>query len=130
MWITRACFIAALSGMLASCASSGKASTAETPNASADVLTTVGVTKPSHKPVQRTLTVSAELVPFQEIDVYAKQAGYVRELNVDYGTRVRANQVMAVLEIPELQLQVQQDDAAIQHAQDEVTRAEHDVSRV
>jgi RND family efflux transporter MFP subunit len=115
---------------VASCAGSEKASPAETPNATADVLTTVGVTKLSRKPMQRSLTVSAELVPFQEIDVYAKQAGYVKELNVDYGTRVKASQVMAVLEIPELQLQVQQDDAGIRHSQDEVTRAEHELTRV
>ena len=31
------------------------------------------------------LSISSELVPFQEIDVYAKEAGYVKELNVDYG---------------------------------------------
>ena len=115
--------------MLSSCASNEKASVTETPNGNADVLTTVGVTKAKRKPVQRTLTVSAELVPFQEIDVYAKESGYVKTLNVDYGSRVKANQVMAILEIPELQLQIEQDDAAIKHDADEVTRAEHDVSR-
>src|ERR1039458_3695512 len=41
------------------------------------------------------------LVPFQEIDVYAKESGYVKELLVDYGSRVQKGQLMAVLEIPE-----------------------------
>ena len=49
---------------------------------------------------------SSELVPFQEIDVYAKEAGYVKELNVDYGLTVQRGQVMAVLEIPELEAQL------------------------
>ena len=62
----------------------------------------VGVVKVQRKPLGRTLTLSSELVPFQEIDVYAKESGYVKQLNVDYGTRVKAGQVMAVLEIPEL----------------------------
>lgn len=75
------------------------------------------------------LTVSSELVPFQEIDVYAKEAGYVKELYVDYGTHVRKGQVMAVLEIPELEAQLQQDQAAIKARIDEVTRARNQVSQ-
>jgi RND family efflux transporter MFP subunit len=133
MRIFKTCLIAVLAGSLVSCASSEKAAV-EPANANSSVdtaaTTTVGVTKPSRKPMQRTLTMSAELVPFQEIDVYAKQAGYVRKLNVDYGSRVKANQELAVLEIPELQLQVQQDDAAIKHAGDEITREQHELARV
>src|SRR5208282_3135929 len=71
----------------------------------------VGVTKVGLKPLGQQLTVSSELVPFQEIDVYAKESGYVKNLDVDYGTHVKAGQVMAVLEIPELQLQLAEDDA-------------------
>jgi RND family efflux transporter MFP subunit len=129
--VCRFCLIIAFTGSLLSCVSSEKASAVETAKADApaDTTTSVGITKPATKPVQRTLTVSAELVPFQEIDVYAKEAGYVHDLNVDYGSRVKANEIMAVLEIPELQLQIQQDEATIKHAQDEVTRAQHDVAR-
>ena len=47
----------------------------------------VGVVKAARKTLQRTLVVSSELVPFQQIDVYAKESGFVRELNVDYGTQ-------------------------------------------
>ena len=90
----------------------------------------VGVTKVGRKPLERYLTVSSELVPFQEVDVYAKESGYVRDLVVDYGTRVKKGQVMAVLEIPELEVQLQQDDAAIRNASDQVTRAEHELNRV
>ena len=63
----------------------------------------MGVVKLGRKSLGRTLTLSSELVPFQEIDVYAKESGYVKQLNVDYGSRVQANQVLATLEIPELQ---------------------------
>src|SRR5579862_3414009 len=54
----------------------------------------IGVVKAARKAVQRTLVVSSELIPFQQIDVYAKESGFVRKLDVDYGTRVRAGQVM------------------------------------
>ncbi len=90
----------------------------------------VGVTKVTRKTLQRQLTVSSELVPFQQIDVYAKESGYVQKLDVDYGTRVKAGQVMATLEIPELEAQLRQDDAAIKSAADQVTNAEHALSRV
>jgi RND family efflux transporter MFP subunit len=90
---------------------------------------TVGVVRVEMRPLANSLTVSSELVPFQEIDVYAKEPGYVKTLNVDYGSHVRAGQVMAVLEIPELEAQLQEDQATIKARGDEVTRAQHQVSR-
>ncbi len=81
------------------------------------------------KSLGRDITLSSELVPFQEIDIYAKESGYVKKLLVDYGTHVKAGQVMAVLEIPELQEQVEQDLAEIQNASNQVTRAQHELAR-
>jgi RND family efflux transporter MFP subunit len=90
---------------------------------------TVGVTKVVKKSLGRELTLSSELVPFQEIDVYAKESGYVKDLKVDYGSRVKAGQVMAVLEIPELEAQLQEDQAEIKNATNQVTRAQHELAR-
>jgi len=81
------------------------------------------------RPVAQRLTLSSELVPFQEIDVYAKEAGYVKELNVDFGSHVHKGQIMAVLEVPELQAQLDEDRAAIRAQQDQIARAESEVSR-
>jgi RND family efflux transporter MFP subunit len=72
---------------------------------------------------------SSELVPFQEIDVYAKESGYVQKLNVDYGTHVKTGKVMATLEIPELQAQLQEDQADIKNAFNQVSRADHELKR-
>jgi RND family efflux transporter MFP subunit len=122
------CLIAAVGGVLASCSGSRNVQV-KAPGDSTSGGVSVGIVKVQRKPLERTLTVSSELVPFQEIDVYAKESGFVKQLNVDYGTRVQANQVLATLEIPELQLQVKEDDAAIKntaaqipHAQDELNR--------
>ncbi len=90
----------------------------------------VGVVKIIRKNLSRTITLSSELVPFQEIEVYAKESGYVKELNVDYGSRVQANQTLATLEIPEMQSQLKQDDAAIRNASDQIANAQNEVSRV
>jgi RND family efflux transporter MFP subunit len=78
----------------------------------------------------RYLTISAELVPFQEIDVYAKESGFVSKLLVDYGTHVEKGQLMAVLEIPELQALLQEDQASIKSVADQVTDAEHELGRI
>jgi RND family efflux transporter MFP subunit len=91
---------------------------------------TVGVVKISTKALARQLTMSSELVPFEEVDVYAKESGYIRELNVDYGSRVKKGDVLAILEIPELEAQLRQDDAAVGNATDRLTTAQHEFSRI
>src|ERR1700726_2202685 len=90
---------------------------------------TVGVTKVVKKTLGRQITLSSELVPFQEIDVYAKESGYVKNLNVDYGSRVKQGQLIATLEIPELEAQLQEDRAEIANASNQVARAQHELSR-
>jgi RND family efflux transporter MFP subunit len=90
---------------------------------------TVGVTNVVKKTLSRKITLSSELVPFQEIDVYAKESGYVQKLDVDYGTHVKAGQTMATLEIPELQAQLEQDEAEIKNAMNQVSRADHELQR-
>ena len=91
---------------------------------------TVGVIRVSRHPISRTLTLSSELVPFQEIDVFAKESGYVSRLLVDYGSRVRKGQLLAVLEIPELQMQLDQDRAISKSLSDQVTNAQHQLNRL
>ena len=90
----------------------------------------VGVVRVVKKTLQRTLVVSSELVPFQQIDVYAKESGFVQKLNVDYGTHGKAGGVMAVLEIPELQMQLDEDQADIKDAGSQVERSEQELDRV
>ena len=70
-----------------------------------------------------TLSISSEFQPYQDIDVYAKVSGYIKKLYIDYGTHVRQGQLMAVLEIPELQQEVQRDQAAVAEAREDLNRA-------
>jgi RND family efflux transporter MFP subunit len=75
------------------------------------------------------LEIASEFQPFQEVDVYAKVSGYIQKLNVDYGTHVKQGQVLAVLEIPELQQQLQQDEASVHRSEQELSRAREDLNR-
>src|SRR5579864_1626894 len=90
---------------------------------------TVGVTRVVKKTLSRQITLSSELVPFQEIDVYAKESGYVQKLNVDYGSHVKQGQVMATLEIPELLAQLHEDQAEIKNANNQINRAANELKR-
>lgn len=62
--------------------------------------------------------------------MYAKESGYVKQLLVDFGSHVSPGQLMAVLEIPELQATLQQDEAAIRSQSDQIKNAEHQLNRI
>jgi len=122
---------AAAAGVLVSCGGTGKVHAKDPGDTGASPAgVSVGVIKVIRKDVGRTLTVSSELVPFQEIDVFAKESGFVKDLNVDYGSRVQKDQVLATLEIPELQLQVKEDDAAVKNATAQIPHAQEELNRV
>ncbi|MBS1525801.1 MAG: efflux RND transporter periplasmic adaptor subunit [Bacteroidetes bacterium] len=53
-----------------------------------------------------TITVPGELIPFQEVDIYAKINSYVKKLYVDIGSQVHAGDLLATLEAPELNSQL------------------------
>jgi RND family efflux transporter MFP subunit len=118
--------LAAILTMALSSCKGGKGAVVE---ANDDAAITVGVMNVGKESLSRQITLSSELVPFQEIDVYAKESGYVQRLNVDYGTHVKRAQVMAVLEIPELEAQIDEDQAEIKNASNQVIRAQHELAR-
>lgn len=64
--------------------------------------TTVEVVTPAVGAVSRTLTQPATVQAIEEVTLYAKTAGYLRAIHVDRGDRVRAGQVVAEIESPEL----------------------------
>ena len=79
--------------------------------------------------ISNTISIAGEFLPYQEVELHAKVTGYIRKINIDIGDHVRAGQVLAVLEVPELAAQVQGADASIRHSQDEVVRAQNEVTR-
>jgi RND family efflux transporter MFP subunit len=84
----------------------------------------VAVVKVSRGDLADNLEIASEFEPFQEIDVYAKVSGYIQSLDVDWGTHVKQGQLMAVLEIPELEQQLQQDEAAVKQSQQNLEGAQ------
>ena len=89
----------------------------------------VSVAKVVTGDLAQALTLAAEFRPYQEIEVHAKVAGYVKAINVDVGDRVSAGQLLAVLEIPELRDDMATAEAGVKHSQEEVNRAQADLAR-
>jgi RND family efflux transporter MFP subunit len=90
---------------------------------------TVAVAKAAITDLSRGLVLTAEFRPYQEVDVMAKVAGYVKEIYVDVGDRVKQGQVLAVLEIPEMADDLRRAQAAVDRANSEVARAEDELRR-
>jgi RND family efflux transporter MFP subunit len=76
-----------------------------------------------------TLAIAGEFKPFQDVDVHAKVAGYIRQIYVDVGDHVKQGQILAVLEVPELAAQLAGADAAVGAAQEQIHRAQGDLQR-
>jgi len=72
---------------------------------------------------------TAELEPYYEVDVMAKEAGYIRHMLVDIGDHVKTGQLLCVLEIPELQDDIERAKADVQTATAEQSAAEQDQKR-
>lgn len=64
------------------------------------------VTRASAAPAERKLTLPATIQGYVETPVFAKIAGYLKEIRVDKGDRVCKGQILAILESPELDAQV------------------------
>ena len=75
------------------------------------------------------LTLAGAFKPFQDVDIHAKVAGYIKAIYVDVGSHVKEGQTMAVLEVPELAAELTGADAAVRRAKEEIRRAQGDVQR-
>jgi RND family efflux transporter MFP subunit len=93
---------------------------AEQPRAAAVVAATRGNLASS-------LTVAGQFQPYQQVDLHAKVSGYIRWIKVDIGDRVRQGEVLALLEVPELQNQVEGAQAEVRHSQSDITRAQSEI---
>ena len=84
---------------------------------------TVPVVKAARADLSSDLNLTAEFQPYQEVDVMAKVAGYVKSIQVDIGDRVREGQLLATLEIPEMADEATKAAASSDQADAEVTSA-------
>jgi RND family efflux transporter MFP subunit len=89
----------------------------------------VAVAKATTENLSQSLVLTAEFKPYQEVDVMAKVSGYIKEIRVDVGDRVKEGELLATLEIPEMVDDLRRSQASVKHSQAEVRRAEDEVTR-
>jgi RND family efflux transporter MFP subunit len=79
--------------------------------------------------LENDLVLTAEFIPYQEVDIMAKVAGYVKAINVDIGDHVRQNAILATLEVPEIQDDLAKAKAGEAAAEADVVTAQAAVRR-
>jgi RND family efflux transporter MFP subunit len=109
----------------ASCAKSpappaGEAGTAA-PASGAPV---VDAAKVVSQPLNASLMLPGELLPFEAVAVYPKVTGFVKTISVDRGSRVTAGEVIIKLEAPELVAQHAESESRLQTARAQLAAAQ------
>jgi RND family efflux transporter MFP subunit len=117
-------FLVAAAALASACSS--PSSTVRAEGATSRV---VSVDRVTRQDLGRTLELPAEFRPYEEVDLHAKVAGYLRAIYVDVGDHVTQGQRIADLEAPEMMQEAAQADAALKRAQVDVERARADLKR-
>lgn len=114
---------------MASSSTSPSATTAKQRQSNSALPLTVAAQFPQRRSLQKAATLTGEFRPYQQVDLHAKVSGYLRKITVDVGTQVRAGELIAQLDAPELQAEVQHALASRKRAESELTRAQAEVPR-
>jgi RND family efflux transporter MFP subunit len=89
----------------------------------------VAVARVQREDLHRDLVLSAEFRPYEEVDLHAKVAGFLKDIQVDVGDRVQAGQLIATLEIPEMVDEDAQAEATRKRSEAELVHAQGELSR-
>jgi RND family efflux transporter MFP subunit len=84
----------------------------------------VKTVRPTREHLKRATTQAAHVEPYERADLFAKVAGYLQKVHVDLGARVKKDQVLAELWVPEIEQERIQKEALVEKLQAEVGQAE------
>lgn len=115
--------VAVLSGLLLA-ASCVKEQAKPAPVAESNAPQAVDTVKVVEQKLERTVRLPGEVLPYEAVAVYPKVTGFVEEIPVDRGSRVRRGQLLARMSAPELQSQRVEAEAKLQAAHSQGAEAE------
>jgi RND family efflux transporter MFP subunit len=115
--------------MTAACAGGDRTSRAAPATAAGPAA--IDVVRVREQPLDVPLSLPGELTAFQSVAMFPRVTGFVKAVNVDRGSRVRAGEVLASLEAPELVAQRSEAQSKLQgaEAQLSVARAKADADK-
>ena len=115
---------AALLGSTACGGSSGNTSApAAAPASTPAGPLTIDLVRVVQQPLDVQLSLPGELVPYQTVAIHARVNGFVKAVAVDRGSRVRAGEVLVILEAPELVAQRAEAQSKLQAAESQLASA-------
>ncbi len=79
--------------------------------------------------ISRSLSLAGQFQPYQVVDVHPKVSGYMSSIHVDIGDIVHQDEVLAVLQVPELKAQLEAATFAAAQSKEEITRAQREIDR-
>jgi len=88
-----------------------------TVNGASSNVPSVAVVKVTRENLAKEMKIPAEFRPYTEVELHAKVSGYLQRINVDFGDQVKAGQLLATIEIPELQDELDNATATEQKAE-------------
>lgn len=77
-------------------------------------LPTVQVVRPRHGEIAKTIELPGDVVGFYEAALHSKVTGYLKSISVDKGDFVKAGQVLAEIQVPELRSNLQRSQASLE----------------
>src|SRR5437899_7405338 len=89
----------------------------------------VEVVRPRRVTVAQRLETNATLEAFEEADLFAKVSGYLSDVRVDIGDHVKAGQVLAVIDIPEMEQELAEAKAQLESKQSSLEIARRQLDR-
>ena len=94
--------------------------TSSTASAAPQTVPQMDVTAVESQKLTTTERLPAELIPYESVNIYAKETGFVKSITVDRGSKVKQGKLIAQLEAPELVAQRAQANAAYQSAESQL----------
>jgi len=95
--------------------------------ARADAVPTVSVQLPVKEAAASKLDLPGSIQALQETDIYARTTGYLKQWLVDYGAHVKKGQLLATIDSPEVDAQLDQARGMVASDQANVSKGELDL---
>jgi membrane fusion protein, multidrug efflux system len=109
-----------LTCVLSGCGNRDDSATHSAPAAAPTSIETVSV---AERKLDMNVSLPAQLLPYQSVDIYPRVTGFLDSIRVDVGSRVRKGEELMRLSAPELLAQRSQAEAAVRGAESQLATA-------
>jgi len=113
------CALTLIGAFLAGCGNSKPPAAA-----TGQVAVSVETVSVASRKLDTTISLPAQLLPYETVDIYPKVTGFIDSIKVDRGSRVKTGQLLVRLSAPELVAQRSQAEAALQAAESQLASAQ------